>query len=90
VTRSYDHAMQSGFGGAWRFHACPECNGSNQQSNMVSGIVNWWFADAEDDMCSMCRAEHEAQEWHYHEQRLVADEPQPEPETPINYDDIPF
>ena len=62
MSRVYEAAMEAGLGGEWRYGPCPECSGSNQRSNMVSGILNWWFGNAADSVCCLCRAEIEAAE----------------------------
>lgn len=62
MSRVYEAAMEAGLGGEWRYRPCPECAGSNQRSNMVSGVLNWWFGNADDTVCCLCRAELEAAE----------------------------
>lgn len=97
--------------GEWRSMPCSRCGGDNQRTQRVIGADDdgyetmWWFGSQSDNLCSLCRCEHEAEEqqaWEAEHAKVLEeeakheewlrriDEDRPDPTGPINYDDIPF
>lgn len=95
--------------GEWRTLPCERCAGDNQRvSHLYRGedeITYWWFGNATDHLCTLCRCEVEAEEqqaWQAEHAKVLEeeakheewlrriDEDRPDPTGPINYDDIPF
>lgn len=96
--------------GEWRTLPCARCAGDNQRvSHLNRGedlITYWWFGNAQDSLCTLCRCEVEAEEqqaWEAEHSKVLEeeakheewlrriDEDRPDPTGPaIDYDHIPF
>ena len=66
MSRVWDAAQDAGFLGEWRRKPCPRCAGDNQRVATIyrgeDEITEWWFGSRSDNLCSLCRCEHEAEE----------------------------
>ena len=96
--------------GEWRTMPCERCGGDNQRVTQIylgeDEINHWWFGNAKDSLCTLCRCEVEAEEqqaWEAEHAKVLKEEARHEewlrridddrqgPTGPaIDYDHIPF
>ena len=59
MSRVYDYASE----GKWCSARCARCDGDNQQKRkLLTGALEFWWANPTETFCGLCRCEIEAEE----------------------------